>query len=833
MALLRNKSKKGPLVVEFVADETKLGMKVSGKGDDFPNLLRSTLLANVSGVTAQEEVMYLGAEEGDDKKYSIILSFPKISLSPADSKVLLSKFSSALNGTPVELYGEGDISLDGYRFWKIFDDGEKFVKDLLPSPGPEPEFLTVGYEPRRKTLESMSYSYGTTEVRDMKEDANPNSFHTDSRSYPVAPKTPNLMTRMASIISGASGNIEYFQSRRFLQDLLKIASDLKAVVTKEEIILYGQAIYGTYKGELDGLVVWRKFAYDNGHDIDGFDALYSSFRTCKSDFMSISEHLRENANEKINAAYYQKYFDIVLSRLDKIAVYSAYNFATIFHLLFMQDFVYNDGDNKGWFCYENGLWQSDPQQIKLKTLCDISMYSFLTDYKQTISPEPEGTDELDDNASSSSSSSKKSKPKTKANAVGDAIIKSRDGSFKRSVFESLEPRLTIPGITKIFDTMYNCFQVANGVIEFIESTRTVSFRPTRRQDYSTISSKISYDVRYTEDHPDVVEVMDYYRKVIPDADTLECRLRWIGSGFYRGNHAKKYSEVLGEHNNSKSAEQVIIMNVFGGYYAKYKPTVFTELPTNASSADTSIVGLANMAFGVGDEPKRGDRIVNTTFFKTVTGGDRIRGRRIREAEMDFVIPAKMELVTNHPVLPQTGDPACDGRMMIFPYNTLFSDNAPDSEEEQVEQNHYPLDLDFTKKTARLYPAFMWVYVQAAKRWFEDNKNLRISDKMKDALSELLSKNDFYGEFLTERYEKSKKPANGEDEHMVPYNVFVAEADACLDKGATKGIYNIDVLVEYLKKWIGTKDIITVHNKRKMIKGIKRIDIPVAGAEEEE
>lgn len=794
-------------------------------------IITDTLAGRIGAIDRKRQTAILHQDyssETDGERFDI--HYPRIALSEADYQSLLSDINSKLT--------------------TMMFDKKNIDVYIQPYDSSDDKHITEGKLVVIPRLDNLSSSIGNTSVDDYLRDFDNSDIYdaiingaminnerdiksfslrpprvietegisgTDSRKNSLSKKLqsrdprgfqdadvyeePQRRMGIASFMSNLNHSgkkVPYQNHRKLMEELLEIAQD-SAIVTDSTIYrLLGEIFYRVYEGDNEGFVRWKQLADDNSIPTKGFDEMYKNFSTTYTTNVTLMEMLIES-DTQLRQKFAEWQRDRFEKLLDSTVKFNSYSLAAAVEIIRPFDFVFDD--LRGiWYYYEAGVWVQDPRKLRLRNFSTEVLYDFITEYLFATT----GDDEDD---------------KKRRTALNKAIDMTRSSTGIAGIVSHLEDRFNIEKITTKMNKKYHTFQVNNGVIEFDDDTKTVNFRPFRREDYAAFKSPVSYIDTYSLDHPDVKEVIRYYEMFMPDPDTRECFLRWRASGMYRGNeHNKKYAIILGVHNNSKTVETTIANSVYGGFSVKGKIALLTNDPQSAGSVDTATNGAEDKSFVTYEEPERGSVIRNTGFVKQTSGADKGRGRGMKEEERDMMITAKINIVTNFYLGAAPGDDALEGRELIFLCKSLWSANAPESEERQEELHHYKIDPDFRSKIKKLLPAFLWYYVYYAKRWFADNKDIKISKEMEEASKKYAEKNDFYTPYLESTYAKS-------EDGSVDYNTFIKSAnDSFLNSPKYKSIYHQDALEKYLKKWLGGSDYIYVADDgKKRIRGIRHLE----------
>jgi P4 family phage/plasmid primase-like protien len=125
--------------------------------------------------------------------------------------------------------------------------------------------------------------------------------------------------------------------------------------------------------------------------------------------------------------------------------------------------------------------------------------------------------------------------------------------------------------------------------------------------------------------------------------------------------------------NGKTTVLDAVLGVLGTDYAMTAPAELL-MAQHGERHPTELAGLFGMRLVVCAETDEG-RMLNEARLKTLTGGDRIRARRMREDFWEFSPTHKVVLLTNHRPRVKGTDHALWRRIMLVPFDVTFADPA--------------------------------------------------------------------------------------------------------------------------------------------------------------
>jgi putative DNA primase/helicase len=133
--------------------------------------------------------------------------------------------------------------------------------------------------------------------------------------------------------------------------------------------------------------------------------------------------------------------------------------------------------------------------------------------------------------------------------------------------------------------------------------------------------------------------------------------------------------AYGKGSNGKSTILGTLLEVLGPDYAmKAAPDMLMAKYGNSHPTDRA--DLFRKRFVVAIESESGRRL-NETLVKELTGGDRIRARRMREDFWEFNPTHKMIMATNHKPVVRGGDHGIWRRLKLVPFAVAIADDQAD------------------------------------------------------------------------------------------------------------------------------------------------------------
>ncbi|MGE0607124.1 MAG: phage/plasmid primase, P4 family [Pirellulales bacterium] len=182
--------------------------------------------------------------------------------------------------------------------------------------------------------------------------------------------------------------------------------------------------------------------------------------------------------------------------------------------------------------------------------------------------------------------------------------------------------------------------------------------------------------------------------------------------------------------NGKSTLLGVMLDLLGGDYAmKAAPDL---LMVKGDAHPTERADLHGKRLVVAIETDDGKRLAEA-LVKDLTGGDRIRARRMREDHWEFAPTHKLILATNHRPTIRGTDHAIWRRIRLVPFNVVI----PDDQQDKTLPDRLRGEL----------PGILAWCVQGCLAWQRDG--LGLPDDVREATAEYRQHQDVLGAFLNE------------------------------------------------------------------------------------
>jgi len=283
----------------------------------------------------------------------------------------------------------------------------------------------------------------------------------------------------------------------------------------------------------------------------------------------------------------------------------------------------------------------------------------------------------------------------------------------------------IPILPKELDKDPWLLNVANGTIDL----RTGELRPHRRGDLITKLIPVEYDP--TAKCSRWERFLD---EIMCGNKSLVYFLQRAAGMSLAGDTSEHVLFVLyGTGRNGKSTLLNTLLAVMGDYGVQAAPDLL--MAKRGERHPTELADLFGKRLVVSIESEQGRRLAES-LVKTLTGGDKIKARRMREDFWEFWPSHHLWLATNHKPQIRGTDVAIWSRIKLVPFNVQFLDDDP-RQDKQLGQ----------KLLAELPGILRWC-VEGCLAWQKDG--LGVPEEVRAATESYRAEQDVVAAFLSDR-----------------------------------------------------------------------------------
>jgi len=408
---------------------------------------------------------------------------------------------------------------------------------------------------------------------------------------------------------------------------------------------------------------------------------------------------------------------------------------------FWLEFVCASSKNR-WFQFRGHTWcETDSTIVFMKAIC-TKFVDVLAECRFNV------TKQLHD---SSPDADRREKLETLISRYTKLIDKIKDNNYLRNVLSMARMNFHHEKFLNIVDENPDLIGLENGVIELVEGKAVI--RPGKPEDFVTKTTGIYINEKMSYDHPQLRELKDWIKKVFPDKDLRHYFWKFAASCLKGRNQDKIFLIWTGEGNNSKSMVVKLFEQAFGSYCFKI-PVSSLSGRRSAGAATPEYARSKSTRIGFFQEPGK-TKPLHDDAVKKACSGDSEYYRNLYDTGREITMTYKTVLMCNSIPVIINADKAIENRVVVLPFNSFWSEDAPDDPEEQKRLHNYKLDPFFEFKIPKMAPAFLWYIVQYYEKYAQEG--LKPPKAMKDSTRKYWDETNPYYQFISESIQVEEIP----------------------------------------------------------------------------
>lgn len=558
---------------------------------------------------------------------------------------------------------------------------------------------------------------------------------------------------------------------------LDLISDKRAD-DRSDWLRIGFCLWDITEGDDDGMTAWLQFSEKGGDKFDECDCIdqWNSMRKGTYTIGTLKWYAKQD-----DPAGYEKLTKQLSTNLLANAVRGTHN--ELAQLLFSEygtEFVCASFDTRIWYRFYNHIWKESEKGVDLRERISNNDAIIIFTLRNSINALIDEQNKLqdDDNQNSEEEESdedernnvvvirkggkvpapKKKKPtkkplntktikeyEKKIAKIQSTLDNCKMAPFKGNVMAECAEIFRNHHFAESLNTDKYLIAFQNGVYDFKNDV----FRDGVPEDYLSEQLPIEYIDYGNHEHPEIMEIDDFFRKIFPDQQIRDYFLDRACHVFIGGNADKLMLLWTGTGDNGKTITQKLFEKMLGKFAIKFSTTLVTgkKGETGAASPELARAG-SGVRWAVMDEPNN-DEMMNSGIMKALTGNDSYMARDLFEKgkQTREIIPMfKLHMICNKLPAIRNGDSATWNRVRVIPFESKFVNKelCPDTYEEQMEKKIFPIDRQLEDKMDHLLSPLAWYLIQ---RWKSYDKMERIEpEKVKVATNSYKYENDIYRQF---------------------------------------------------------------------------------------
>lgn len=536
---------------------------------------------------------------------------------------------------------------------------------------------------------------------------------------------------------------------------------------KNQWLEIGRALYTETRGDDSGLTIWKNYTKAAGDKIkkipEFFNDIYMETEYITFTDMSISVetlawYAKHDSPEEYNKWHTQWFTESLKACAEEGA--TDWKLALAFKRIYWLNIKCTNTKSKHFYVFTRNKWEYIENDSKI----DIMLSSEFTKYFATLRHQ----------ASEVVLGTKDKHQRKENERIMDEytkiIFQLECGNRKSSVIKQIANLLYDRDFSTKLDLNPNIIGFGNVVMD--TGGDHIEAREGKPQDYVNRCSSVLFNQTMTDDHPLVLEVLDWLHKVYPEESLFRYFMKYAASILKGKNSDKTILIFVGVGNNSKSMIVKLFEAVFGPYCVKVPVSVFTNKRGAGGNASPELAQTAKARIVFLQEPDEDDTF-KKGVLKEITGGDSFFARFLHDNGGKMEVLYKLALICNQIPIIEGCDQACRDRISILSHlGRWVKQGYSKDKEEQMLQRLFQMDPMFDFRIPRLACSFLYLM----HKWYPIyQKEGLIPPKMMQQVTE-----DYFNTTDT-------------------YKIFIGEC-LTIDNGEERNKISIREMYEEFKDW---------------------------------
>lgn len=470
----------------------------------------------------------------------------------------------------------------------------------------------------------------------------------------------------------------------------------------------GRALYSSSEGNEEGLKIWIDFTEQSDHfsEEDCVITWQSFENEAYITYKTLAWYAKQDAPEEYKS-WHQSWCNEALERALQMQHAQV---AEYIYRLYWLEIACADADKSVWFRFNGNRWCRKQKTVLIPDRINREIIPNLE--KLRI--------ESSQRVHTLVNHVEKQPEEARIKSLTELIARLNDQPFISQIIRAS----TVPFHTEYEnfvlwrDNNPNLMGCADCVIEADE--KGVQVRSGKPEDYITMSTGMYLKRnKYHWNHPHVIEVMEWLKKVHVDTNLRHEHIKEMASWLRGRNINKRLPIWTGHKDNSKSMLIRALELALGDYLGKFPTSILTGRRTQSSSCTPELTRSKGKHSMIIQETDEEAETFKKGIAKELSGNDSIFNRGLYEEGSEFIPMFKLTVICNKVPRFIGNDPAIKSRVRIIPFLSTWDDEAPDDPAEQFKLRLFKKDPYFEIRLPLLAPALLWVLVQYYPKYIEE------------------------------------------------------------------------------------------------------------------
>ena len=540
-----------------------------------------------------------------------------------------------------------------------------------------------------------------------------------------------------------SGNTPTRDSKTIEKDM-EVARSLVGLLKQDRADVYaewsqiGWLIYNISGGTREGYKLWIEFSQrSDKFDEEQCEKFWLSTMDKGLSIGSLCYYAQLDSPKEYMAWKKSRIVEQINVKTEIFKYTSHHDIARILYDIYKSKYVCASITNRSWYEFSNHRWKRIEGGSSLRAKITKDIEDIMITLEKNIQEHLQRAMEISEK-----------NPELEEGKKLIKIIRQniKNAPFKNNVMVEAAELFYNENFHKQLDANPYLIGYKKGVIDLKNNV----CRDCCPDDYISMQMNIECQ-DFNENDPEVQNVYKFLEQIFPDYTIRQFMLDTYCDVFIGGNPNKYVMFWSGEGNNGKSITEGFFEKMLGDYAIKLPTSLLIGKRTQSSSAAPELVRAGNgVRWALLQEPDQQD-VINIGILKELSGNDTIYARGLYKEGCEIKPMFKLVLVCNEPPKIPYSDKATWNRIRIVPFESTFTDDAPDDYGEQLRLKTFKKDKDFEHKCDGMVEAFAWIFLNHRRKRMNDGIHDIIfePEKVMLATHKYRSRNDIYLQYIEE------------------------------------------------------------------------------------
>lgn len=510
---------------------------------------------------------------------------------------------------------------------------------------------------------------------------------------------------------------------------------------KNQWLEIGRALYTEARGDETGLDIWKtytKIATEKMKNKPKFltdefmDTEYITFTDMAISVETLAWYAKQDSYDQYTKWHTEWYTETLKACAEEEA--TDWKLATGFKKIFWLNIKCTNTTARHFYIFANNKWEFYSNDSRIDIMLSSEYIKYFINLRHQASEVIVQTKDK----------SQRKENERVMDEYGKIISCLENGKRKSTIIKQIANQMYDRDFVSRLDRNPSIIGFGNVVID--TGGDKIEAREGKPQDYVNKSSNVLFNKNMNDNHPLVIELLDWLHKAYPVESLFRYFMKYSASILKGKNSDKIILIFVGVGNNSKSMIVKLFEALLGPYCVKVPVSAFTgKRKSGNANPELAQTVIARIVFL--QEPDDDDSF-KKGILKEITGGDSYFARFLHDNGGKMEVLHKLALICNQVPIVEGADEAIMERWHLLSHlGRWMKTGVPKSKEEQMLKRLFECDPHFEERIKRLAPAFLYLMYKWYPIYCEEG--LIPPKEMTQATKEYWDNTDIYHQFIAD------------------------------------------------------------------------------------